>query len=55
MRSLQASLEAIERVCMQEKSHAQSGEKASQKSKAGTKRPSTGATKQVPKSFHIKK
>jgi hypothetical protein len=49
MRSLQASLKAIEHVCMQEEAHAQSGKKASQKSKAGTKRPSTGAMKQVPK------
>jgi hypothetical protein len=55
MRSLQASLEAIERVCSQEKAHVKSGKKASQKSKAGTKRPSTGATKQVPKKVHFKK
>jgi hypothetical protein len=49
MHFLQASLEAIERTCMQEKANAQYGKKASQKSKAGTKRPSTGASKQVPK------
>ncbi len=47
MHSLQVFLEAIKRVCMQEKAHAQSRKKASQKSKAGTKQPSTGATKQV--------
>jgi hypothetical protein len=45
---LWASLKAIERMCTQEKAHVQSGKKASQKSKAGTKRPSTGATKKVP-------
>jgi hypothetical protein len=55
MHSLQASLEAIERVCTQEKANAQSGKKASQKSKAGTKQPSTGATKQVPKKVCFKK
>jgi hypothetical protein len=48
MHALQASLEAIKRMCTQEKANAQSGKKASQKSKAGTKRLSTGATKQVP-------
>ncbi len=55
MCSVQASLKAIEHVCMQEKAHAQSGKKASQKSKAGTKRPSTGATKQDPKKVHFEK
>ncbi len=34
MRSLQASLRAIERVCTPEKAHAQSGKKASHKNKA---------------------
>ncbi len=43
MHSLQASLEAIERVCTPEKAHAPSGEKASHKNEAGAKRPSTGA------------
>jgi hypothetical protein len=47
MRSPQASLKAIKHVCMQEKAHAQSCKKASQKSEAGTKRSSTGATKQI--------
>ncbi len=55
MRSLQASLKVIERVCMQEKAYAQSGKKAFQKSKAGTKRPSTGVTKLVPKKVSFEK
>ncbi len=55
MRSLQASLKAMKHVCMQERAHAQSGKKASQKSKAGTKRPSTGATKQVPNKIRYEK
>jgi hypothetical protein len=49
MRSLQASLKAIKRVCTLEKAHAQSREKASHKNETGNKRPSTGATKQVSK------
>jgi hypothetical protein len=49
MHSFQASLEAIERVRTPKKAHAQSGKKASHKSKAGAKRPSTGATKQAHK------
>jgi hypothetical protein len=56
MRSLQASLEAIERVCTSKKAHVQSGEKASQnKNKAGAKHPSPGATKQVPKKIHFER
>jgi hypothetical protein len=55
MHSLQASLKAIERVCAHEKAHAPSGEKASHKNKAGTKRPSTGATMRVPKKVHFEK
>ncbi len=55
MHSLQASLKAIERVCTPEKAHAQSGEKASQQKEAGAKRPSTGATKQVPKKVRFDK
>jgi hypothetical protein len=55
MPSLQASLEAIEHVCAPEKAHAQSNKKASQKSKAGTKQPSTRAVKHVPKKVHFKK
>jgi hypothetical protein len=53
--SLQASLEAIERVFTPEKAHLPSSEKASHKNKAGAKRPSTGATKQAPKKVHFKK
>ncbi len=49
MHSLQASLEAIERICTLEKTHAQSGEQASHKNEAGNKQPSTGATKQFSK------
>jgi hypothetical protein len=41
MRTLLASLEAIEHKCTHEKVPAPSGEKASQKSKAGAKRPNT--------------
>jgi hypothetical protein len=55
MRSLQASLEAIERVCTHEKAHAPSGEKAFHKNKAGAKWPSNGATRQVPKKVHFEK
>jgi hypothetical protein len=55
MHSLQASLEAIEHVCTHEKAHAPSSEKASHKNKAGAKRPSNGATRQVPKKVHFKK
>ncbi len=55
MHSLQACLKAIECMCTPEKAHAQFGKKASQKSKAGTKRPSTGATKQAPKKVCFEK
>jgi hypothetical protein len=55
MRFLQASLKAIMRMCTPEKAHAQSGKEASQKSKTGNKRPSTGAMKQVPKKVRFKK
>ncbi len=55
MRTLQASLEAIECVCTHRKAHVPSGEKASHKNKAGAKQPSTGATMQVPKKVHFKK
>jgi hypothetical protein len=55
MCSLQASLEAIEHVCTQEKAHAQSSKRASQKSKTGTKRPSSGATLRVPKNISFEK
>jgi hypothetical protein len=55
MRSLQASLEAIERLCTPEKAHAQPSEKASQKSETGTQQPSTGAMKQVSKKVRFEK
>ncbi len=55
MRSLQASLEAIERVCTHEKAHAPSGKKVSHKNKAEAKRPSNDATKQAHKKVHFKK
>jgi hypothetical protein len=55
MRSLQASLKAVERVCTHEKAHAPSNEKASYKNEAGAKWPSNGATKQAHKRVHFKK
>jgi hypothetical protein len=55
MHTLLASLEAIEWVCTHEKAHVPYGEKTSQKSKAGTKRPNTGATLRVPKKVCFEK
>jgi hypothetical protein len=55
MHSLQASLEAIERVSTPEKAHAPSGKKASHKNEAGAKQPSTGATKQAQKKVSFEK
>jgi hypothetical protein len=55
MHSLQASLEAIERVCALEKSHAPSSKKVSHKNKAGAKQPSNGATNQAHKKVHFEK
>jgi hypothetical protein len=55
MRSLHASLKAIEHVCTHKKAHAPSGKKASHKNKAGAKQPSNGATRQVPKKVRFKK
>jgi hypothetical protein len=55
MHTLQASLKAIERICTHEKAHVSSGEKASHKNEAGAKRPSTGATRQVPKKICFEK
>ncbi len=55
MRTLQASLKAIERVCTHEKAPALSGEKASHKNEAGAKQPSTGATIRVPKKVRFEK
>jgi hypothetical protein len=55
MRSLQASLKAIEHICTPKKAHAPSREKASHKNKAGAKRPSTGAMKQAHKKVHFER
>jgi hypothetical protein len=55
MRTLLASLEAIERIGTHEKAPALSGEKASQKNNAGAKRPNTGAMLQVPKKVCFEK
>jgi hypothetical protein len=55
MHSLQASLKAIKRVCTPEKTHAQSGKKASHKNKAGAKWPSNGAAKQAHKKVRFEK
>jgi hypothetical protein len=55
MHSLQASLEAIERLCTHKKAHEPSGKKACHKNKAGAKRPSTGATKQAHKKVHFER
>ncbi len=55
MRSLQASLEAIEHVCTHEETHVPSGKKVSHKNKAGAKRPSHGATKQAHEKVRFKK
>jgi hypothetical protein len=56
MHLLLMSLEAIERVCMPEKSNAQSGKKASNKGKEGThKQPGTESMIRVPKKAHTKK
>ncbi len=55
MRLLLTSLEAIECVCTQEKANTSSSKKAFQTNKTGTKRPSTGATKQVHKKVRFVK
>ncbi len=49
MRLLLTFLDAKEHICTQERAHAQSRKKASQKRNAGTKQPSTGSTNRVPK------
>jgi hypothetical protein len=49
MHLLLMSLKAIERVCTQEKSNAQSNKKASNKGKKGSKQPGTDSTFRVPK------
>jgi hypothetical protein len=55
MCSLQASLKDIERMCTLKKAHVQSGKKASQKSKTGSKWPSAGVMKQVSKKVRFEK
>ncbi len=54
MRTLQASLKAIECIWTHEKAHVPSNEKASHKNEAGDKRPSNGATKQAHKKVRFK-
>ena len=55
MRSLLQRLEAIEHICTQERSNAQSTEKASTKSKKGNKRPGTKSTYKIPKKVRTEK
>jgi hypothetical protein len=55
MHLLLMSLEALERVCTQEKFNTQSGEIASNKGKKGNKQPVTDATIRVPKKACTKK
>jgi hypothetical protein len=55
MHLLLMSLEAIECVCTQEKSNAQSNKKASQKGTRGNKRPGAESTTRVPKKACTKK
>ncbi len=55
MRSLQASLKAIERECTHEMAHAPSGKKACHKQEAGAKWPSNDATKQAHKKVDFEK
>jgi hypothetical protein len=55
MRLLLQRLEAIERVCTQERSNAQSTEKASTKNEKGNKRPGTESTYKIPKKARTEK
>jgi hypothetical protein len=55
MRTLQAFLQAIERICTHKKAHVPSGEKDSHRNEAGAKQPSTGATMRVPKKIRFMK
>jgi hypothetical protein len=48
-------LEAIERVCTQEKANTSSCKKASQKNETGTKWSSTGATEQIHKKVRFER
>ncbi len=55
IRSLLMSLEAIEHVCAQEKSNAQSNKKASNKGEKKNNRPGSESTARVPKKVCTKK
>ena len=55
MHSLLQHLEAIERICTQERSNAQSTEKASTKNEKGNKRPGTESTYKIPKKAQTEK
>ncbi len=55
MRSLLQCLEAIERLCTQERATAQSTKKSSTKNEKGNKRPSTESTYKIPKKAHSEK
>jgi hypothetical protein len=55
MRSLLQHLEAIERVCTQKKSNAQSTKKASTKTEKENKRPGTESTYKIPKKAQTEK
>ncbi len=55
MHSLLRCLEAIDRICTQERSNAQSTEKASTKNEKGNKRPSTESTYKIPTKAYTEK
>jgi hypothetical protein len=55
IRWLLMSLKAIECVCAQDKSNAQSNKKASNRGKKGNKTPGTESTNRVPKKAHTEK
>ena len=55
MRLLLQRLEAIEQVCTQERSNAQSTEKASTKNEKENKRPGTESTYKIPKKVRTEK
>jgi hypothetical protein len=55
MHSLLQCLEAIEHICTQERSNAQSTKKASAKNEKGNKRPRTESTYKIPKKAHSEK
>ncbi len=55
MRLLLTSLEAIERICTQEKAKSESSKKASHKGKKGKKHPGTKSMARVPKKVHFER